>query len=885
MATVTVDIPGVGAVEANNAASESTLRELVTLMKGSGAGGGGAGGGGAGGGGGIGAIGGSGGTANAASKALSGLSGTVGVVGKGLGLVAAGAGYVVGGFTRLAEESTKVIDEFANVGDSLTSAAQTLNHIPIVGGVLATVFGAVAGQAEAMAQNFQQATASGADFGGSVSEMTRSASAAGMTLDAFAGLIAQNGEAMVALGSTTTEGARRFATLSRSLRTSSDGLYALGFSTESINEGLANYARNLRLQGMQNTKNNDELVSGTQDYLKEMDALAKITGQERKAKEAERERLLKDAQFQASMAGLNEDVRKSFGNLIGQMPTQELGDFAKDILATGTATSEESQKLMAQMPESAAMLQDFHSRMQRGEKISDQERNALNNLMQQEGARNLQRIKTAGAAVPELAGVVNSLTATSRLQRDAVLDAANAQGAAKAGTDGFNEQINAAKQQLAEFSNGFKEVLATSGLIPHLMDMFGMMATVVQTLIVPMFRDLFVPAFQRVSDGIMNFASAIWPMLEATVLALRNVFESVVTTSLSLIEPFQSLYLKILDLFGGADFLGRKLLEVGDYVSGAFEFLGEVVKFAIGGFIGLIDMVTGFIANSEFLSGVFKGLGDAISTTWDTLRTYISKEGFHYLIASIKDGFDDFFNYLATGYERLMIDLGEAINTITFGAAGLSEEEAAARRRDLATKERMRNKTEAVEDEQIQLKKIAAKVAQAEDEARIHQQHKTTKTMEDRLAGLKMNQREEEKIAKAVTGTKRDYSDPLQTLLDEATAQGSGFVKDKLTDEEQKQLALNPQGAIKDKRSSVASVDAGRDSAITQEQEMADADSTKQAAETAAETVAQSGGSSASDQLNTNINQLIRLMAINNRLQEDQLRAVRGMTGDLFQSV
>jgi len=862
MATVTVDIPGVGPVEANNAASESTLRELVNVMKGTGGGGGAAGGGGGAPGIGGGTGGGVGAAAGAASKAMGGLTSTLGLAGKGLGLVAAGAGYVVGGFTKLAEQSVQVIDEFANVNDSLSSAAQTLSHIPVVGGILAGVFGTVANQAEAMAKNFQQATASGADFGGSVSEMTRSASAAGMTLDAFAGLIAQNGEAMVALGSTTTEGARRFATLSRSLRTSSDGLYALGFSTETINEGLANYARNLRLQGMQNTKNNDELVSGTQDYLKEMDALAKITGEERKAKEAERERLLKDAQFQAAMAGMNENVRKSFGNLIGQMPTQELGDFAKDILATGTATTEENQKLMAQMPKSAAMLQQMNAKMQRGEAVTLAERNALNNLMQQEGAENLKRIKTAGAAVPELAGVVNSLTATSRLQRDAVIDAANAQGDAASGTDGFNAQMNAAKQQLAEFSNGFKEVLATSGLIPHLMDLFGMLATAVQTFVVPMFTDVFVPAFQQVSDGIMNFASMIWPMLEATMIALKDVFMTVLNVSLGLIQPFQDLYARIIELFGGADHLSRKLLEVGDYVSGAFEFMGEVIKFAIGGFISLIDGVVGFIDNSKFLSGLFKTIGDNLGSWWDTLRTYLSKEGFHYIIASVKDSFDDFFANLGFKLESLFITI---LNNIPNVLGGISDEEAAERRAELVERKKLRAEKEKIEDEEIMIKKIAAKVAQAEDEARIHQQHKNTKTLEDRLAGLKKNQREEEKIAKAVTGTKRDYSNPLQTLVDEATAQGSGF--------------------IKDKKSGVASVDAGRDGMISPEQEVAAAETTKQAAEAAAETVAQTGGGSSTDQLNTSINTLIKLMATNNSLTEQQLRAVRGMTGDLFQSV
>ena len=49
--------------------------------------------------------------------------------------------------------------------------------------------------------------------------------------------------------------------------------------------------------------------------------------------------------------------------------------------------------------------------------------------------------------------------------------------------------------------------------------------------------------------------------------------------------------------------------------------------------------------------------------------------------------------------------------------------------------------------------------------------------------------------------------------------------------------------------------------------------------------VAQTSGTSSTDQLNTSINTLIKLMAMNNSLTEQQLRAVRAIPGDLFQSV
>jgi hypothetical protein len=314
---VMIDIPGVGNVEAKNAATESTLRELVNIMKGfkgggSGSGGSGSGGGGSGGGGAGGGAAGKGGGAasqlfNAASKSASGgmniLGGaTKGLIGgmkgltSGVGMVASGASLVWKGFNSIAMSAVGLVNELANVGDSLTAAAASLKHIPIVGGLLAGVLGAVAAAAEATTGAFQQASQSGASFGGSVGEFASASSKAGMTMKDFAGVIQNNRDAMLAFGNTSESGAKNFANVSKSLRSSSSDLYALGFSTKDINEGLGKYGSLLRAQGLQGTKTNAELAQGAKSYMKELDLLAKATGQSRAEVEGRMAAMAKDAQ-------------------------------------------------------------------------------------------------------------------------------------------------------------------------------------------------------------------------------------------------------------------------------------------------------------------------------------------------------------------------------------------------------------------------------------------------------------------------------------------------------------------------------------------------------------------------------------------------------------
>ena len=159
---VEIDIPGVGRVTADNAASEHTLNELLKVMQGiqkqfkSGTGPGGSAG--------AGAVGGSAKPAAPAaqnkaqqqqaqqagksSQAFTKLGIATGVAAKGFDKLSTGTGIVTGSFLGLAGSATALINQFANMGNSLTSAAQTFNSIPIVGGLLAGVFGAVAAAAE-----------------------------------------------------------------------------------------------------------------------------------------------------------------------------------------------------------------------------------------------------------------------------------------------------------------------------------------------------------------------------------------------------------------------------------------------------------------------------------------------------------------------------------------------------------------------------------------------------------------------------------------------------------------------------------------------------------------------------------------------------------------
>jgi hypothetical protein len=740
MAGVFIDIPGVGNVEAKNAATEATLREILKAMQGvqkntgssggTGSGSGGSGGAGAGGGTGVFTK-----SVGVAGKAAQGLGKAAGIAAGGLGKMATGAGFVVGKLTDLGVKSFDAADTLSKLDGSATSAVDVLGMIPGVGGVLVKVFSVVAGAADRMVGAFVEATASGATFGGSIRNFSTSASEAGMNLKEFGSLIARNGQAMGAFGITTEDGAKNFSRVSKQLRATGSDLYALGFSTQEINSGLANYGKILRIQGAQGTQTNAQLASGAKNYLKEMDLLAKVTGESRADKEKEREALAADGQFRAAMAGLGPDVEASAMTLIQSMPSKEMQDFAKDLIANGTATTDANRQILAQMPQLGAQFTALHSQTQRNVAVSKDQMNQTLNIGRLEGPAALKRIKTAAAADEGLRTTAAALGSFGRVNKDAVKAGEEQQNATAKNSDKFNEKMQKMSEVLAGVSNTFTELLASSGILDIMIQAIQVIADIAVNVLAPALRALNVvltPVFQLIKAVIAPAFAVLSAVLEKVVYGLQLVFAPVferiskITEGVSvklesfkgaidfvdtvinevfglmggivggamlafnkigpaisqLMDPLKRLWDSVSGLFksvkgltGGTDTLIDIFLEIGDVVGEVFGMIGFVVGKVVDIFADVFTSIGDFINSSEVLQRVFKTLKDAINDGWQTFRKYFSVEGMKAIWGNLEDAFES----LGDGLKRWL-------NKFSLGAFGMSEKEA--QERELERKDR-----------------------------------------------------------------------------------------------------------------------------------------------------------------------------------------------------
>ena len=578
---VEIDIPGIGKILAENAASEHTLEELLKVMQGiqkqlksaqgkqppgktppPGKAPGGA------------AAGGAPGASAAANKAqqqqiqqtgksskgLYTLGVATGVAARGFDLVSTKAGEVTGSFLGLAGSATNLINQFAGVGNSLTAAASSLSAIPVVGTLLSGVFGAVAAAAEKQLGSFQALAGVGATFGGSMTAMTNAASGAGLTVDQFAKIVSSNGQAMAELGGTTEDGAKRFADLGKKMKQSGlgDELLRLGYSTEGINKGMAGYLATMgssgRLQGASNT----QLAQGAATYMKELDGLSKITGQNREDLAKEREKLAKDAQVEAAMQHLDEKQRSDMLTYIQSFPKAQQSAI-KDMLATGTITSEEGVKMAAMYPKLASQMQAHGRTLQAGGQINKEAMNTTRNSAIEEARERNKTLKSVGQFNKEMGDTYSGGAELARQKINGLAQASDEQAKTiKAASQA--EQLEKSKQKLAEFSNTMTNFLASSGLIDVMMSAFQTLGTFVMAVAVPVFNvfsdvlksvtpfitGTLVPAIQVlgywIQDGVLpiliRLGDIVGSVLSPIMQGAGNVITGVLEPALYMVSDF-----------------------------------------------------------------------------------------------------------------------------------------------------------------------------------------------------------------------------------------------------------------------------------------------------------------------------------------------------------
>lgn len=410
----------------------------------------------------------------------------------------------VGGVNRFADATmatagklTGVMNEIANMGSSMTAAAAVFGNIPIAGGILSTVFGAIAGQSEKLLKSFQQSASVGANFGGSISEMVNAASGAGLTVDQFTSIIAKNGEYVALLGKGSSDGAKNLAKYGEAMKKSgaADELSRLGYTTEEVNSGMAGYLGRLAKTGQLQSKDAAANAASTAAYLKELDAVARLTGQTKESLQKQEEERMRDAQYMQFKRKLDKDSQIELEALMATIP-EGMREGAKEVLATGTATSEAGENFLAYMNKTGQDLTTLGINARNTGKIQKGSAEKLSATMQGE-AKDLANSglgDTAAAFIPGMnkfmGGVYEASAREATLNETKAQQQKEAEARLKKDQELKDKGLDPAamvgfQQKIAEMSNQFSMLLAQQ--LPMLMKAFDALIPVIQNILMPAF--------------------------------------------------------------------------------------------------------------------------------------------------------------------------------------------------------------------------------------------------------------------------------------------------------------------------------------------------------------------------------------------------------------
>lgn len=268
-----------------------------------------------------------------------------------------GAGSAVGGMAKAVAQGE---GQFSSLGASITGLTSVVGKlasaIPLVGGAakaLAEGVGEAAkfvlDQLDIMARNYQTLGDASAGAADGVDGLLRQFNQMGnFSLPAFSKAVRANTLGLAAFQGTAAQGAEELSKVAGVLTTGNTAqrFLKLGMSLDAVGDATTEYLATSARYGLLQGNTTEELTKKTQNYIEEVDKIARLTGQTREAQQKEAQKSLVDARFRAKIADMQasgqgaqaEELRKYVEGLGGAA-----GDAAR-ALVTGIPLTKEAAK-------------------------------------------------------------------------------------------------------------------------------------------------------------------------------------------------------------------------------------------------------------------------------------------------------------------------------------------------------------------------------------------------------------------------------------------------------------------------------------------------------------------------------------------------------------
>ena len=212
------------------------------------------------------------------------------------------------------------LSTFNNSIDSVSDAlGELVGKIPYLGKPLKLMLKgtseytkAVNLHADQLYKSYQEISQVGAATAGGVSDLyntlKRMNYSSTTEMGVFTSLVRENSQVLSSFGKTVGDGLNEVAQISNALQQGDIGRQFLdmGLSVDEINRGIISFTKMQMLTGGRQKMTTDELITASQNYIKEVDLLAKVTGKDRASQEKSRESAMSRERY----AGLTYELRQ-----------------------------------------------------------------------------------------------------------------------------------------------------------------------------------------------------------------------------------------------------------------------------------------------------------------------------------------------------------------------------------------------------------------------------------------------------------------------------------------------------------------------------------------------------------------------------------------------
>lgn len=610
--------------------------------------------------------------ANAALNALSsgvdkagkGLTSSIGGVGKSLSSAA-------GGLTKSLMNMSGLM---INGSNNLSGFVSALGLIPGPVGKFASVVAAGIGVLESYQAEQRKAAMVGASFNNSLMEMRLAAARSGMALSEYGDFIRANAQSIGGLGDTITDGAKKLADVGDAVGKSNLDVefMKLGYSSVEARKAAMKFSTELVKSDRVRSASANELASASLSYEKDLDLLAKQTGKSKDELRAFSEGLIKKGgALQFAFARMSPQVQaalKSVMNTVGATMGEGAQTALTDLLSGAAApSSEASAMFQAQMPGVVQAFKEMRE-VANDTSLSDAERKAkTDKLMSKAQAEQLAFLQTEQGKF-----MMENKTRLSPAQRSFIEGLeANAKALSEQGIDITTataadiERVTKAKraeqERQAALDKGFNAFQAAITKLSSFFQQafFGALAPRLEKLATWMGEA--GSSLENMGIAVETITPVIGFIVDLLGTVLGFALENIATIAGKVWTGLTSLVTPVMDLLRSLGILGDATEGTSGFLSGlmdavisvtsvmvdilggAIDFLAVIIKGAINGLTFLINVVKDVASWFGITSDAMKPLKDLGNEIVNGIRTIFSKEGAEAVVEGIKGMFNTLF--------------------------------------------------------------------------------------------------------------------------------------------------------------------------------------------------------------------------------------------------